>query len=259
MIYEAQTGVNHVVLLSEYDAANPEHTRSVTVRCKLCGRPTETEAFFNKVFHGHCICPSCDRELKAQEEAERHNALQTPEKRFRRLAPRSFVEGPSKTDPGRLGFPREALKKALDWDPKGLGLFINGPTGSCKSRILFELIRRLIVQDRLDVEVLHGGDFRQRLIDAYRAEQSKILMDRWCKVAILAWDDFGQDALKPGMETDLRYIIDYRYREGLPLLVTTQFTPELLTQRLSGGDAAREQVCASIIRRICERSHIITL
>jgi|GEM_PF-4282521 len=56
------------------------------------------------------------------------------------------------------------------------------------------------------------------------------------------------------METDLRAVIDFRYRGGLPLVITTQFRPDTLATRHVGGNPAREEVCASIVRRISERS-----
>jgi DNA replication protein DnaC/primosomal protein DnaI len=169
------------------------------------------------------------------------------------------VEGDTATNPRRKGFPVQALEAALRWNATGMGLSIFGPSGAGKSRIFWLLMRRLIVEDELDVEVLRGGEFRQRMIEAYRAERSELVIDRLSQVPVLAWDDFGQDALKAGMETDLRSIIDYRYNEGLPIVITTQFSPDELTQRLAGDDPARAQVCASIIRRISERSRVIPI
>jgi DNA replication protein DnaC len=244
--------------LSDYNPQNPEHTRPVTVRCKRCGCDYQLDAFYAEVF-GAGICDSCGRIVRAEEEAARLASVSTPERRFAAIAPRLFFEGQTATNPKRAGFPKEAYDRALMWNPTGMGLILCGPSGAGKSRILWALLRRLIVEDRKPVEILQGGDFRQRLIEAYRADRSEIVIDRLSRVPVLAWDDFGQDALKEGMETDLRAIIDYRYREGLPMLLTTQFSPTLLSARLSGGNSAREEVCASIVRRITSRCEVIEL
>jgi len=244
--------------IGDYDSTNPEHTKSVTVTCKRCGCPFESEAFFVEVWGGG-ICDACGRIVKAEEEAARRAVLRTPEDRFNAIAPSAFFSGRTKTNPERRGFPKAALERALRWNPTGLSLLICGPSGAGKSRIIWELLRVLIVDDKLDVDVLNGGDFRRRMMEAYRAERSEIVVDRLSRVPVLAWDDFGQDALKEGMETDLRAVIDYRYREGLPTLITTQFSPGSLAQRLAGGNSSREEVCASIVRRIIERSEVIEI
>lgn len=240
----------------DYDKDNPEHTRLVDATCHICGKKFKCENFFATIWKTS-VCDECAARIRKEEEDARESSIMTPEKRFKALAPKSFFEGPTATNINRKGFPREAYEAVLAWRPGYEGLLIFGETGACKSRILFALLRRLIIQDRADVEVLQGGDFRQRLIEAYRAERTEYVLNRLKKAAILAWDDFGQDALGPGMETDLRAVIDYRYREALPIIITTQFTTATLTQRLAGGDFAREQVCASIIRRIDERSRKI--
>jgi len=242
--------------ITAYDSTNPDHTKIVPLKCKICGKSFMDEAFYQSVGG---ICPECEARQKREDEAARLGNITTPEMRFDAIAPRSFFEGPTATNINRKGFPREAYETAIQWTPNYEGLLIYGETGACKSRILFALIRKLIVRDRVDVEVLNGGDFRQRMMEAYIAERTERVLNRMKKVAVLAWDDFGQDALKPGMETDLRSVIDYRYRDGLPIIITTQFTTAKLTQRLAGGDESREQVCASIIRRINERSRIIKI
>jgi DNA replication protein DnaC len=242
----------------DYDENNPEHTRIVDVTCHICGKIFKCENFFATVWKAS-TCDECSARLKKEDEDANISFCMTPEKRFTAIAPRSFFEGPTATNINRKGFPKEAYDAVLAWQTGYKGLLIFGKTGACKSRILFALIQRLIISDRADVEVVQGGDFRQRMIEAYRSERTEYVLNRLKKASILAWDDFGQDALGTGMETDLRAVIDYRYREALPIIITTQFTTAALTQRLSGGDFAREQVCESIIRRINERSQFIKI
>jgi len=121
---------------------------------------------------------ACGLVVKASEDASRRAAESTPERCFDAIAPSLFFTGRTKTNPERNGFPRAVLHEVLRWNPTGLGLIIAGPSGAGKSRILWELLRRLIVVDRLDVEILQGGDFRQRLVEAYRAERSETVLAR---------------------------------------------------------------------------------
>lgn len=245
-------------LLTDYDPENPAHTRQVPVTCRRCGASYQLDSFFAEMFGGG-ICDACGRAVKEEEERAMRATSQSPEDRFMRIAPKAFFTGATKTNPQRRGFPRASLERALRWNPTGMDLLICGPSGAGKSRILWELLRLLMVEDQLDVEILQGGDFRQRMIEAYRASRSELVIDRLSRAPVLAWDDFGQDSLGPGMETDLRSVIDYRYRECMPTLITTQFDPDTLAIRLAGADVARRDVCSSIVRRIIERCEIVEI
>lgn len=193
--------------------------------------------------------------------------IETPDEHYHRIAPRIFIEGDSATDVNHKDFRRDAYERAMAWNPSTGNLLLYGATGTCKTRILWLLLRRLIVAEKFDVEVLSNCDFRGSASEAHRVKRIKNVTTRLAQVPILAWDDFGMDwpmtmlpaPLSCALDASIFGIIDYRYSEGLPVIIATPFTPSEIAARLSGGNPAREEVCASIVRRIIERCEIVEI
>lgn len=112
------------------------------------------------------------------------------------------------------------------------GLYIHGPTGSGKSYLLGCVVNYLI--DSMSVRYLVYADFLDQIRasfnrDAQETEQE--LMEAVKKVDLLLLDDLGTE--KPS-EFSLKYlaqIVDYRYRNLKPMVVTSNFTLKELIER----------------------------
>lgn len=142
----------------------------------------------------------------------------------------------------------------LKTEPRGKGLYIFGPTGSGKSFLLGCIANHLL--EDLSVRYLVYADFLDQLRasfdpDSVYSEQQ--LMKEVREVDLLLLDDLGVE--KPS-EFSLKYlaqIIDYRYRNLKPLVVTSNFTLSelvLRTQRDIYGERIvwrLKEMCSNIL------------
>lgn len=139
-------------------------------------------------------------------------------------------------------------------DPQGKGLYIFGPTGSGKSYLLGSIANYLL--EHMSVRYLVYADFLDQLRASFEPRSSyseQQLMDEVKGVDLLLLDDLGVE--KPS-EFSLKYlaqIIDYRYRNLKPLVVTSNYTLAELLQR-SQQDFYTERIvwrlkemCANIL------------
>ena len=115
----------------------------------------------------------------------------------------------------------------------GHGLFIHGPTGSGKSYLLGCIANHLFTQ--MPVKYLVYADFLDSLRATFNTRDNgnseQQLIDEVKNTGLLLLDDLGVE--KP-TEFALKYlaqIIDYRYRNCLPIVVTSNFTQDELKNR----------------------------
>lgn len=114
----------------------------------------------------------------------------------------------------------------------GKGLYIYGPTGSGKSYLLGCIANYLV--EHMSVRYMVYADYLDTLRATFNRDSEyseQQLMDEVKNVDLLLLDDLGIE--KPS-EFSLKYlaqIIDYRYRNLKPLVVTSNFTLSELIKR----------------------------
>ena len=175
--------------------------------------------------------------------------------KWRNTCPREFREGEGKTTRNHPNWPAAIWDEIKDWQPGvrtdgKLGLFLYGDTGVCKSRMLHFLAYKLIVQEHRDCEVLRGVDFRQKMTNAYNLKKSDEVLDRLKTVPVLLWDDFGQDSLSQGTISDLWSVVDHRYSEGMPTVISSNFPVGSLPDRLASFNENSRPQAVTISSRI---------
>lgn len=115
----------------------------------------------------------------------------------------------------------------------GQGLFIHGPTGSGKSYLLGCVANYLC--GNLSVKYLVYADFLDALRATYNSRDTEYseqqMIDQVKNVGLLLLDDLGVEKPTEFSLKNLAQIIDYRYRNCLPLVVTSNFTLEELIRR----------------------------
>lgn len=123
------------------------------------------------------------------------------------------------------------------------GLYIHGPTGSGKSYLMGCIANYL--SSRMSVKYLVYADFLDSLRATYSSRDSgyseQQLVDEVRNVGLLLLDDLGVERPTEFSLKNLAQIIDYRYRNCLPLVVTSNFTLEELIQR-SQSDLYGERI-----------------
>ncbi len=197
--------------------------------CPICGRHSRRDYWSGAA--APCS-PGCRLEL-----------------RVRQLTP------PLYRDTDRAKLPNPARHDYVGrWDPDGLagrGLVLLGPTGSGKSRAMYSLIRRLVVDDRRQVAGFGPGDFALQV--GRRFGDSPAQAADWLAglraAEILFFDDLGKDKATERVEAELFALIEYRLAHGRPILATTNLDGVAIEASMSanrGGPLVRR------IRELCE-------
>ena len=123
------------------------------------------------------------------------------------------------------------------------GLYIHGPTGSGKSYLMGCIANYL--SSRKSVKYLVYADFLDALRATFNTRDSGYsehqLVDEVKNAGLLLLDDLGVERPTEFSLKNLAQIIDYRYRNCLPLVVTSNFTLEELIQR-SQNDLYGERI-----------------
>ena len=123
--------------------------------------------------------------------------------------------------------------QVMQWKSAAPGLMLSGVTGRGKSRSMAQLIRRLAYEG---VRTAYWSV--PRLADRISglALESVSEMDRLIRglehCGLLALDDLGAHRPTERVAAELHRIIDTRYAEGRPMLVTTNCTPAQLQEQL---------------------------
>lgn len=127
------------------------------------------------------------------------------------------------------------LKRVLAYDhSKRKGMAIYGPSGTCKTRAVYQLMRRLSL-DNISWLVLEGVD----LLDG------KIPSEAW-DVDVLVIDDIGNEPMGKSADAIILKLLRRRCDWHKPVIITTNHTPDTFSSRFPG------QPALAVIRRLGE-------
>jgi DNA replication protein DnaC len=117
-------------------------------------------------------------------------------------------------------------------NPTG-GLLLSGPVGTGKTFLAACVVNSYL--DRLKRVTFgnvlnHLGRLKRSYSEETQEEEWRIL-DELCKVPLLVIDDLGKEKVSEWVEQTLYQVVDSRYREEKPLIVTTNFNPDKLGGR----------------------------
>ena len=155
---------------------------------------------------------------------------------------------------------------------RGMGLLLMGPVGSCKTHTAAAIANHEIdgwrfeisperVRDLEDSGYTHSGwnyrdnppkikftsvvDMLSTIRAAYDGEDDvQDVIWRFCNTDLLILDDMGTEKLTEWGSERLFEIVDHRYNENLPMIITTNLTPAQLKKAV--GDRIYDR-----IREVC--------
>ncbi|SHJ92246.1 replicative DNA helicase loader DnaI [Anaerobranca californiensis DSM 14826] len=136
------------------------------------------------------------------------------------------------------------------------GIFIHGQTGSGKTHLL-GCIANFLIQQQIDVLYVVYADLLDKIRETYNEEATETesaILRRVTSVSVLLIDDLGMEKNSEFAQKYLAQIIDHRYRNMLPTIITSNFTLSELKER-SKNDMYGERV----IWRLVEISHLFQL
>ncbi len=130
------------------------------------------------------------------------------------------------TRPDRL--PSALLGDALGWKWGSRGLGLVGTSGLGKTRAMMLLVRRLVMDEGRDVEVVAETELAEAVVALAMADSAALArrLKRLCEVEVLFLDDLGQGRMSDRVEAALWHIAETRTKFFRPTLWTAQSNTE---------------------------------
>lgn len=213
----------------------------MTFTCLQCAGQFETPGdpvVFGDITITPTICNGCDDISIKLAEQERAKAIRLKRQaRFAEMCPAIYQQ----TDVARL--PKQDKAAAvIEWPFSPRGLIVSGDSDCGKTRSVWKLIERLVVEEGRSVLAMTGTDFARRVAEAYgaSAEEGAAFFAQCVKADVLFWDDFGKFKVTPRVEDEILDIVEHRTSHGLPILLTTNSNAGQLKKAFS--DDRREPI-----------------
>ena len=112
---------------------------------------------------------------------------------------------------------RRWVSDVLSWRYGPQGLLVVGKTGTGKTWVMWQLLRRLLEQGR-SVVALDAVTYRSGMANAAREGETEIYVRRLSSAEVLYWDDFGQTHLSGAASEMLLHVVEQRISHERPLL-----------------------------------------
>ena len=124
-------------------------------------------------------------------------------------------------------------KEFASGDPGYAGLTITGPVGNGKSHLLQAVGWEMLSQD-YTVKYVCVGDLLQKLRDTYDPDsqvQFASLWESYQRASVLLLDDLTENPRPTAWaQGQMERLVDRRYRDGSPWVITTNLTLEVLAE-----------------------------
>ena len=217
-------------------------------QCEECR--TDMDVFINPltltVSHN---CSTCrEKRLKEREQIELDNIKDSLQKNIRGFLARRGVP-PLFLDAKKEDFP-------VGWHPiidSGRGLFLSAPRGVGKTHLaavivregIFNLSPRKIRQNSQWEELMPYfvavPELLLELRDSFNSDQitERSIIDKYSRVPLLVLDDLGAEKSSDWTVQTVYTIIDRRYREDLPTIITSNLTLDQVAAQLDDRIASR--------------------
>ena len=191
-------------------------------------------------------CPSC---RQASIESASAHELATKrllaERAWNNICPPIYQD----TDPARLD--AKLLAQVMAWQYGAKGLLLSGPSEKGKTRAMFLLVKRLVIEELRDVLVFHGNEFAHQCAREFGNQTGEEWAARVSKAQVVFFDDLGKFKLTERVEAELFGIVEMRSAWKRPTLWTTNFKSAELESKMSADRGN------PLVRRVKEFSEII--
>ena len=228
----------------------------VTNEICSCGTPFQAHRIFifNKWITCDRFCLSCTSEKKAKDDAAMEaQRLEGIKRRWSEKCPWEYrtVDEGGNTNLEQMDSRTPSWRQVMEWTHGPQGLLLRGETGTCKTRAMWRLCRKLFDQGQRFYATT-GPRLEAEIRQAIGKFEEVELIDRMANHSILFIDDFGKGATTDVIQSATFAIIDERVSRGRPMLITTNDSGETLAARMSADRGA------PMIRRLREHCKSIT-
>lgn len=157
----------------------------------------------------------------------------------------------------RAGVPGRYLEYTIDLTRvddlnAGRGIYFFGRQGSHKTTTACSMLRGWLRNNPFGVaRFIRATTLIDDFNDTYSTRETMAqVMARYSSVGLLLIDDIGKEVPTARAVSRLWELIDRRYGENLPTIITSQFRPDALAKQLSDGGGV--EAALAIIRRLQE-------
>ena len=223
---------------------NLENKESDCKACPKCGEPIEKLVYlqgFNRYIKGPVMC-SCKRtqiEAKAIEEENKEkqirlnqiirNSLMDEKFKQCKFETWDFTKGNKKM----YDIGKKYAEKFAKMKSKSIGLLIYGEPGNGKTHTASCIANKLI-DNMIPVICISINGLLDRIKQTFNnwgKEGEETILRSLSNADLLIIDDLGTEQNTDWSQTKIYNILDSRYRNGLPLIVTTNFPLEELKEK----------------------------
>jgi hypothetical protein len=243
-----------------------DDTERVPSTCQICHQDFGAAVMrspFNpgKVLFQAQYCDPCIINRQAIERDKAWTQAQNERQMARRgawdaLCPMEFRltgEG-GRTDLGRLLSEFPILQQVIEHDLSIQGLIVRGKSGHGKTRAVWRLLRRSFDANKR-IRAMASGEFDRQARDAGGKFTLTEFVDRLIEADVLFLDDLGKAPWTPATVGIWFDVLDGRYREGRPIVVTTNLDGAALCKQLRIGPDIGEPM----LRRMRETTRQIVV
>lgn len=164
----------------------------------------------------------------------------------------------------RAGVPKRYLKYTIDLTRiedlnAGRGVYIYGKQGTYKTTTACSMLRGWLRDNTFGLaKFIRSTTLIDDFNDTYSSRETIAqVMGQYATVGLLLIDDLGKEVATVRAVSRLWELLDRRYGESLPTIITSQFRPDMLAERLSDGGGAESAL--AITRRMKETYALINM
>lgn len=226
---------------------------STTGRCPHCGKelkPLVLPALFGAKEHivGYepCDCPEAVEEREQERRRENEDKREKERRAFYSKLEKSGV-------PKRYLHAKHPMAGELTEKVEGgSSLYVWGENGTFKTTLASAIMRRLVHHGRR-AEMVNAVDLLVEVQSTYGTpkEESAVLA-HYSKCPVLVLDDLGKEQQTAWTVSRLYAIINARYANMLPTVITSNFKVSELAARMGACDESTAKAIASRIAGSCE-------
>jgi DNA replication protein DnaC len=153
---------------------------------------------------------------------------------------------------------QKTLSKLLTWQYNPRGIILNGPTRQGKTRLIWLLMRKLILDQGVSVSYYDGIEWQLAVTKAfYEPNNTRAWLNRICETPIVFIDDIFKGSLSETQERALFALFERRSQNLLPIFATMNATSKTIRARMTPNGQA--DVADPLFHRMAEFCELITL